>query len=67
MDKCVICNNNLDKKPEYCNQDKCLVLSGDCEHTFHKDCLDVWFRRIQKSDCPLCRKSFIPKVASTCL
>lgn len=43
--KCVICLNDIYKK----NHSKTL-----CEHSFHKDCLDIWCKSNNK--CPLCRK-----------
>jgi hypothetical protein len=30
----------------------------ECTHTFHKKCIDRWFKR-DHSDCPLCRKKII--------
>jgi E3 ubiquitin-protein ligase RHA2 len=33
-----------------------IVRNLDCEHTFHKDCLDKWFLQDQYcATCPLCR------------
>ena len=30
----------------------------DCNHTFHKKCIDRWFKK-DHSDCPMCRKVII--------
>lgn len=39
------------------------VRSLNCEHTFHKDCLDMWFLQDQNqycATCPLCRNKVLP-------
>jgi len=57
--KCVICNNSLEEKCIVQSDDDCIVLNGDCNHDFHKTCLEIWFRRIHEQECPLCKKDFI--------
>ena len=59
MDKCIICNNSLNEKCIARSEEEYLVVIGDCNHNYHKTCLDIWFRRIQKTECPLCKKDFI--------
>lgn len=38
------------------------VRSLNCDHTFHKDCLDNWFLQEQfcAATCPLCRNKVLP-------
>ncbi|KAL9242806.1 hypothetical protein vseg_016770 [Gypsophila vaccaria] len=33
---------------------------GNCNHIFHKSCLDRWIEHDLKSSCPLCRTSIVP-------
>jgi hypothetical protein len=47
---CPICIDNLKEGECY------RVL--DCDHTFHKKCIDRWFKK-DHSDCPMCRKLII--------
>nr|XP_004504040.1 probable E3 ubiquitin-protein ligase XERICO [Cicer arietinum] len=39
-----------------------IVRNLNCEHTFHKDCLDKWFLQDQYycATCPLCRNNVLP-------
>ncbi|KAJ1398624.1 Zinc finger, RING-type [Sesbania bispinosa] len=39
------------------------VRNLNCEHTFHKDCLDKWFLQEEQycATCPLCRKKVLPE------
>ncbi len=30
-----------------------------CKHTYHKKCIDKWFKKDKKKSCPLCRHSFL--------
>ena len=48
--ECSICMDNYKYK-----QYKRIL--PDCKHTFHKKCIDNWFKK--KSSCPVCRKDFL--------
>jgi len=48
---CSICRDNL-KKNEF------IRTLPQCEHIFHKKCVDNWFYTSQKYECPLCRNNF---------
>ena len=49
VDDCSICTEPMD------NIDN--LITTDCNHTFHKDCLRRWCRAQAKNECPLCRKN----------
>ena len=44
--ECPICLDTMDKN----------LITTECNHTFHKECFDIWC--IYKNSCPLCRLSF---------
>ena len=46
--ECSICLESLDKS----NKNKTTI----CNHTFHKECIDLWLQH--KNICPLCRYQF---------
>ena len=46
-EQCVICLENMD--------DKKRLLLLDCEHTFHKECIDDWLNNSET--CPTCRQN----------
>ena len=46
---CPICHNDMNS---------CIVRILRCSHTFHNDCIDLWFSIA--SNCPLCRVPVIP-------
>jgi len=48
--ECSICMDNYKYK-----QYKRIL--PDCKHTFHKKCINNWFKK--KSSCPVCRKDFL--------
>ena len=43
---CSICLNEIENNDEY---------KTNCNHTFHKKCIDKWFQKSHR--CPLCRNS----------
>jgi len=47
---CSICQDNY-KKGQYYRK-------LPCNHQYHKKCIDKWFHKDSKMQCPLCRKSF---------
>ncbi|XP_061999639.1 probable E3 ubiquitin-protein ligase RHA4A [Rosa rugosa] len=51
MSSCIVCMNSMegrDEVRELCN----------CEHVFHRDCLDAWIGQPQLT-CPLCRSELL--------
>lgn len=44
---CAICLNSINK-----NQ---IIYTTDCKHTFHKSCINNWFKKNFTSTCPMCR------------
>ena len=48
-DYCIICLQKY-KQGEY----KRIII---CNHTFHKKCIDTWFKKSNNFFCPICRKS----------
>ena len=49
IDFCVICMENFKEK------DKLRVLQ--CQHTYHKKCIDTWLLRSSAPSCPLCKRN----------
>jgi len=49
VDDCSICQEPMD------NIDN--LITTDCNHTFHKDCLRRWCRAQARNECPLCREN----------
>jgi hypothetical protein len=43
---CSICLNEINDKDKY---------KTKCNHIFHEECIEFWYRKSQS--CPLCRKS----------
>jgi len=52
-DKCVICLDNINLK------DDVNILTLECSHTYHKECIDKWLNRAQT--CPICREKVEPE------
>lgn len=38
-------------------QDECVVVWGDCNHSFHNCCMALWVK--QNNRCPLCQKEWV--------
>lgn len=54
-EECVICFEKYQK-----GQYKRVL---DCQHTFHKKCIDQWFRKnVHRMNCPLCRTNHNRKI-----
>ena len=49
---CSICLNEIENNDEY---------KTNCNHTFHKKCIDKWLISNEKMSCALCRESFVNK------
>ena len=49
-DSCVICLESLNNSEE--------LVTLNCEHIFHKDCLEPWLNNNNRN-CPLCRTDII--------
>lgn len=50
---CAVCLNKLRKKSQVWEL-------SNCNHVFHKNCLESWLRYDEKVSCPLCRASLLP-------
>lgn len=50
MDACLRCQ--ADNK-----QDECVVVWGECNHSFHNCCMSLWVK--QNNRCPLCQKEWV--------
>ena len=50
MDACLKCQ--ADNK-----QDECVVVWGDCNHSFHNCCMSLWVQ--QNNRCPLCQQDWV--------
>jgi len=50
--ECVVCQEDL-------KDGERIRLLKNCNHKFHMKCIDPWL--LNKSECPLCRKSIIPE------
>jgi hypothetical protein len=44
---CIICLENINSTTTN--------LTLNCQHTFHKDCIDKWFQKTTNNSCPICR------------
>ncbi len=49
MDACLRCQGEQ-------RQDDCVVVWGDCNHSFHNCCMALWVK--QNNRCPLCQKDW---------
>lgn len=50
MDACLRCQS--DNK-----QEECVVVWGDCNHSFHNCCMSLWVK--QNNRCPLCQQEWV--------
>jgi len=50
MDACLRCQS--DNK-----QDDCVVVWGECNHSFHNCCMSLWVQ--QNNRCPLCQQDWV--------
>jgi len=53
MDACLRCQaeNRSDKE-----QEECVVIWGECNHSFHNCCMKLWVK--QNNRCPLCQQEW---------
>lgn len=49
LDECSICLEKYQKKDK--------IVNLDCNHVFHKDCLNLWLNK--HNSCPQCRENII--------
>lgn len=55
-ERCIICFD--DYKPK-----ECIRTLNKCSHTFHKKCVDKWFRKNQgQMNCPVCRTNYDKRI-----
>lgn len=50
MDACLKCQSEN-------KQDDCVVVWGECNHSFHNCCMSLWVQ--QNNRCPLCQQDWI--------
>uniref|UniRef100_A0A914V667 RING-box protein 2 n=1 Tax=Plectus sambesii TaxID=2011161 RepID=A0A914V667_9BILA len=59
-DTCAICRVQLMDACLRCQsenkQDDCVVVWGDCNHSFHNCCMSLWVK--QNNRCPLCQQDW---------
>ena len=58
---CGVCRNVFEKMCHKCTQAEnvCPILTGKCNHSFHRHCLDDWLRSsYSRGLCPLCRQQW---------
>ena len=51
---CPICLDNIEIKREQDNNVNIIVLKG-CRHVYHKKCLKLYWKNVDRKRCPLCR------------
>ena len=51
QDKCIICSDSY----KYGQFKRILP---NCNHTYHKKCIDKWFKLTDNKFCPLCKESY---------
>jgi len=55
-------NENKDRECSICREkfkmNEYVRFLPECDHIFHKKCIDNWFYQSQKYECPLCRNNF---------
>ena len=58
-DTCGICQSTFDYCCPTCKfpGDSCPPVTGQCGHTFHQHCLDIWLEK--NKTCPICRKQWV--------
>ncbi|KAK9272667.1 hypothetical protein L1049_003043 [Liquidambar formosana] len=50
--ECTVCLSKFEEGEE--------IRELQCNHTFHKDCLDRWLQQDYYANCPLCRREVLP-------
>ncbi|XP_015435421.1 PREDICTED: RING-box protein 2 [Dufourea novaeangliae] len=55
MDACLRCQAES-KKDFYGRQQDCVVVWGECNHSFHYCCMSLWVK--QNNRCPLCQQEW---------
>ncbi|ESO96187.1 hypothetical protein LOTGIDRAFT_231871 [Lottia gigantea] len=50
MDACLRCQSEN-------KQDDCVVVWGECNHSFHNCCMSLWVK--QNNRCPLCQQEWV--------
>uniref|UniRef100_A0A1I8GD12 RING-box protein 2 n=2 Tax=Macrostomum lignano TaxID=282301 RepID=A0A1I8GD12_9PLAT len=60
-DTCAICRIQVMDACSRCqsenNSDSCVVVWGNCSHSFHNCCMSLWVKKNNR--CPLCQKEWI--------
>jgi len=60
-DTCAICRVHVMDACPKCQgenkQDECVVVWGDCNHSFHNCCMSYWVQ--QNNRCPLCQQDWV--------
>ncbi|CAF1106758.1 unnamed protein product, partial [Didymodactylos carnosus] len=60
-DVCAICRTPLSESCLRCQSlnklDECVVVWGDCNHSFHNCCMSEWLK--QRPQCPLCQTDWV--------
>ncbi|XP_016994407.1 RING-box protein 2 [Drosophila subpulchrella] len=54
MDSCLRCQ--ADNKRDVMGRQDCVVVWGECNHSFHHCCMSLWVK--QNNRCPLCQQEW---------
>ncbi|XP_011152469.1 RING-box protein 2 [Harpegnathos saltator] len=54
MDACLRCQ--AESKKEWYGRQDCVVVWGECNHSFHYCCMSLWVK--QNNRCPLCQQEW---------
>ena len=56
MDACLRCQAEA-QKPDWLAAKECVVVWGECNHSFHQCCMSLWIK--QNNRCPLCQQEWV--------
>ena len=61
-DVCAICRVLLMENCLRCQaenrQEECVVVWGECNHSFHNCCMTAWLKKLEAQRCPVCQQEW---------